>query len=171
MINLATWNICLGLKNKKDYVYETLSVNNIDICTIQEVEISNNYPSELLSHRNYKLEIELSTVKARCAIAIKKEIDYVRRSDLETVDTSVVIVDVNLVVDYRIINVYRSFNPPHGLTQKAAFAQQLNLIKKATTNLKGREIIILSDFNLDEIKHNATDYVRKDLFDDFRWHF
>ena len=166
MISLATWNICLGLKNKKDYVYDTLSENNIDICAIQEVEIETNYPSELLSNKNYKLEIEHSSKKARCAIAIKNEVNYVRRTDLEEIDTSLIIIDVNSVVNYRLINVYRSFNPPNGKTQKQAFAQQLNLIKTAYNNNLAREIIVLGDFNLDEKKHNAADYVRRDLFED-----
>ena len=166
MIELATWNICLGIKNKKDYVYDTLAELNVDICAIQEVEIPKDYPSELLANKNYILEVELSTTKARCAMAIKNGINYVRRNDLEMVDTSVVIIDVNSDLNYRIINVYRSFNPPNGITQKVAFAQQLNLIKTAVSNSKDREIIILGDFNLDEIKHNATDYARKDLFDD-----
>ena len=124
----------MGLKNKKDYVYDTLSENNIDICAIQEVEIETNYPSELLSNKNYKLEIELSSKKARCAIAIKNEVNYVRRTDLEEIDTSLIIIDVNSVTNYRLINVYRSFNPPNGKTQKEAFAQQLNLIKTAINN-------------------------------------
>ena len=103
-------------------------------------------------------------------MAIKNGINYVRRNDLEIVDTSVIIIDVNSDLNYRIINVYRSFNPPNGITQKVAFAQQLNIIKTAVFNSKEREIIILGDFNLDEIKHNATDYVRKDLFDDLDGH-
>ena len=68
MIELATWNICLGIKNKKDYVYNTLAELNIDICAIQEVEIAKDYPTELLANKNYILEVEHSTIKARCAI-------------------------------------------------------------------------------------------------------
>ena len=103
-----------------------------------------------MSNKNYKLEIELSSKKARCAIAIKNEVNYVRRTDLEEIDTSLIIIDVNSVINYRLINVYRSFNPPNGKTQKQAFAQQLNLIKTAYNNNLAREIIVLGDFNLDE---------------------
>ena len=102
----------MGLKNKKQYIYDTLAENRIEICAVQEVEIKKDYPEHLLSSRNYKIEIEKCTEKARCAILIKDNISYTRRNDLEEVDSSVVIIDVNMKTDYRIINVYRSFNPP-----------------------------------------------------------
>ena len=129
MIKVATWNICLGLKNKKDYVYETLKLNQIDICAIQEVEILKDYPENLLTEKNYIIEIELFTVKARTAFIIKCDTNYQRRVDLEQADTSVIIIDVNLGHNYRIINVYRSFNPPNGQSQTEAFKNQLQIIK------------------------------------------
>ena len=73
MIKISTWNICLGLKNKKDYIYDTLRDNNIDICALQEVEIDKNSTQSLMGDRDYKIEIEKSTGKARSAIAIKKQ--------------------------------------------------------------------------------------------------
>ena len=166
MIKVATWNICLGLKNKKDYVYETLKLNQIDICAIQEVEILKDYPENLLTEKNYSIEIELFTVKARTAFIIKCDTNYQRRVDLEQADTSVIIIDVNLGHNYRIINVYCSFNPPNGQSQTEAFKNQLQIIKNAIETAQGREIIILGDFNLDESKHNAVDYPRKDLFEE-----
>ena len=71
-----------------------------------------------------------------------------RRTDLEEIDTSLIIIDVNSVTNYRLINVYRSFNPPNGKTQKEAFAQQLNLITTAINNNLAREIIVLGDFSI-----------------------
>ena len=109
MIKLSSWNLCLGLKKK--YVYETLNGENIDICLLQEVEIQTDYPSELLSSKNYKIEIEKSSHKARCAIAIKKTINYTRREDLEGLDLSIVVIDIDSSRNYRIINFYRLFNP------------------------------------------------------------
>ena len=35
MVKIATWNLCLGLKNKKDYVSDVIRENEIDICLIQ----------------------------------------------------------------------------------------------------------------------------------------
>ena len=112
MVNIATWNICLGLKHKKEYVYETLKSKKIDICAIQEVEVLKDFPENLLTEKDYIVEIELFTIKARTAFIIKCNTNYRRRIDLEQVDTSVIIIDVNLGSNYRIINVYRSFHPP-----------------------------------------------------------
>ena len=58
MIKFASWNLCLGIKNKKDYVYDTIRNEKIDICLLQEVEIKKDYPTELLSSTDYKIEIE-----------------------------------------------------------------------------------------------------------------
>ena len=58
MIKVATWNVCLGLQNKKDIVYEILQHETIDICMIQEVEIKKDYPVSLLSNKDFKIEQE-----------------------------------------------------------------------------------------------------------------
>ena len=70
MIKAATWNICLGLKNKKDYVYETLRRNDIKICALQEVEITKDFNDDLLSSKDYSIEVETSTTKGRIATVI-----------------------------------------------------------------------------------------------------
>ena len=75
MIKVATWNLCLGLKNKKDYVYDTLRREKIDICLLQEVEININYPLNILSAKDYSIEVEKNDTKARCAIVIGKGIE------------------------------------------------------------------------------------------------
>ena len=38
-IKIATWNLCLGLTNKKDYVSQMITVNKIDICCMQEIDV------------------------------------------------------------------------------------------------------------------------------------
>ena len=71
MIKIATWNVCLGMKNKKDYIIDVLRKENIDICMIQEADILKDYPYDLLSSNDYKIECERSTIKARCVALIK----------------------------------------------------------------------------------------------------
>ena len=164
MIRLSTWNLCLGIKNKKDYVYETLINNKIEICAVQETEIKKNYPVELLTHRDYKIEIEQFSEKGRCAIIIKNTINYLRRKDLEKLDSSVVIIDIDATKKYRIINIYRSFTPPNGKTQKQAFIDQLAIIKNATETANNFNIVVLGDFNLDELKRNGANYPFKDYY-------
>ena len=79
MIKVATWNIWLGLKNKKDYVYEKLLQEKIDICALQEVEVDKTYPHSLLTSKDYTIEIEQASAKARNAFVINKRINYTRR--------------------------------------------------------------------------------------------
>ena len=165
MMLIATWNLCLGFTQKKNYIYQTLNQEEIDICAFQEVEIHKDYPIQLLSSRNYQIEIDKHTNKARSAIAIKNNIQYIRRSDLEVNDTSLMIIDINLNKKFRLINVYRQFNPPHNLSQTEHFAQQLAIINNSSRNLNGRKLIILGDFNLDDSKRNSFDYRHKNLFE------
>ena len=165
MIKFASWNLCLGIKNKKDYVYDTIRSEKIDICLLQEVEIKKDYPTELLSSADYKIEIEKHKHLARTAIVIKNNLAYERREDLELDDTSVIIIDINAKTNYRIINLYRQFSPPNNLTQTEHFKIQLSILKLAANNLNGRNLIILGDFNLDDRKRYCTEYRNKHLFE------
>ena len=55
-VKVATWNLCLGLPNKKDTVLHELEVNQIDVCCMQETEIEKNYPTDILASQQYELE-------------------------------------------------------------------------------------------------------------------
>ena len=48
-IKIATWNLCLGLTNKKDYVLQIITVNKIDICCMQEIDVKKDYDCNLLT--------------------------------------------------------------------------------------------------------------------------
>ena len=41
-IRIASLNLCLGLKNKRDEVERIISDNSIDILCMQETEVENN---------------------------------------------------------------------------------------------------------------------------------
>ena len=165
MIKLATWNICLGLKNKKDYIYQVICEEKIDICLLQETEILKDYPIELLSAKNFKIEPEKSVSKARTAIIICDGINYERKREIEKTDSGIVIIDVFTNVNYRIINVYRQFNPPAGITQLQFFKSQLEIISTGIQTAGNKTCIVAGDFNLDESKRFAIDYRFKQLFE------
>ena len=57
---LCTWNLCLGLSNKKDIVTSYLKLNNVDVCCLQETEIPDNFPENVLNTGGYNLELELN---------------------------------------------------------------------------------------------------------------
>ena len=154
----------MGFTNKKDYVYDTLNSKMIDICLLQEVEIDKDYSHLLLSSRNYKIEIENNTGKARCAIAIKNNINYIRRNDLVDPNLGLVVIDVDNVNKYRLVNVYRQFTPPDNLSQTEHFTKQLDCIKNLSTQINDRKLIIAGDFNLDDLKRHSISYQHKHLF-------
>ena len=153
------------MKNKKDYIYNKLSSEKIDICALQEVEIQHGYDCNLLSSKDYRLEVEKVSGKARIATAIKNNIDYTRRNDLEKEDSSVIIIDLNSNPKLRLINIYRSFNPPKNKNALTAFKEQIEIIKSSLLNCNQYQPIILGDFNLDYECKNLITYRFKNYFD------
>ena len=165
MIKIATWNVCLGLKNKKEVIYNEIREKNIDICLLQEVEIANDYNSNLLTSKNYKIEVEDNETKARSAIIIKDNLEYQRRTDLEVTNMGIVVIDLLGCNQYRLVNIYRSFNPSNGMTPMRFFDDQLSIIKRAVLTANNKKIIISGDFNLDDSKRFWLDYRNKLLFE------
>ena len=123
------------MKNKKDFIYNKLSSEKIDICALQEVEIQHGYDCNQLSSKDYRLEVEKVSGKARIATAIKNNINYTRRNDLEKEDSSVIIIDLNSNPKLRLINIYRSFNPPKNKNALTAFKEQIEIIKFLYPNM------------------------------------
>ena len=148
-IKIATLNLCLGIKNKKNAVKKLIEEDKIDILCLQETELQNDFPIKLLTFRGYNYENESNTTKSRCGIYVSNKISYIRRDDLEITNMHVMIVNLNDKNKTRIINVYRPFNPVN-TTQKQFFLNQLQVIANNTTP----NTIILGDFNLDHSKKN-----------------
>ena len=71
MVKIATWNVCLGLKNKKTYVSQTIEKNKIDICYIQECQIQKDFPANILTFKHFNLEVENNSIKSRCCTYIR----------------------------------------------------------------------------------------------------
>ena len=157
MIKLSTWNLCLGMKNKKDIVYGTLKKYNIDICALKEVEIPSNYKNELLSSKDYKIEVEKTKVKARVATVIKNNIEYMRRHDLEKEDTSIIIIDTNTNPKLKLL-IYI------GPSTLQTIEEQLAIVTNSIINSSHHEIILLGDFNLDFDSKNLITYRFKNYF-------
>ena len=102
---IASWNLCLGLANKKDYVEKIMIENRIDVCCLQEIELKPDFNHLLLATRNYSLHVEKNEYKSRTGIYIKNGTNYTRRNDLEGTNSGVMIIDIILKHKYRIINV------------------------------------------------------------------
>ena len=156
---IATLNLCLGLKNKKDMIARLIQEEEIDILCLQETEIQAGFNTNLLTFRGFNYENEQNDLKSRCGIYVSNKISYVRRSDLETNGLHSVIIDLNDTKKTRLINIYRPFNPPNK-TQKEFFEAQLTFIA-ANTNAN---TIVLGDFNLDHSKKYDINYSHKHYF-------
>ena len=90
----------------------------IDICCMQEIELKKDIDHELLSFNGYNLMIENNVEKSRVGIFIRNEIKCKRRSELEGQSNGIIIIDVDLKKKYRIMNLYRVFNPTDGRSQR-----------------------------------------------------
>ena len=161
VIKIATLNLCLGLRSKKDEVKRLVIDNEIDVLCVQETEIPNDYPVELLTFKGYGYESELNCVKSRCGIYVSNKVSYLRRHDLEVINMHVMIIDLNDKNQSRIINMYRPFNPVNNLTQKQFFEAQLVIITRSIT----KNTILLGDFNLDFSKRYNVNYSHKHYFE------
>ena len=162
-IKIATWNLCLGLFHKKDYVRAILHENEIDILTLQETEIPQKTNIENLNIKGYAMEVESNEKKMRIATYIKNNLPYKRRLDLEKQNLHLMILDVQTNPITRLISIYRTFQPQDGSTSRDHFNKQLKIIDKATTP----NTILLGDWNLDENKRYLINYNQRQLFNDF----
>ena len=82
-LKIATWNLCLGLSNKKDLVTSYLKAHSIAVCCSQETEIVSGFPKNILNCNNYNLELEKNSLKKRVGIYIHRDINYTRKTELE----------------------------------------------------------------------------------------
>ena len=107
-LNIATWNLCLGLANKKEIVTDYLTANSIHACCLQETEIPMGFPEKTLNSGNYNIELEMNTEKKRAGIYVNNKLTYTRRFDLEKEDNHIVIIDIKCTITLRIICLYSS---------------------------------------------------------------
>ena len=54
-MRFGTWNLSLGLSNKKDSGIDNLVHNSIEICASQETEIQNGFSEQILNCRGVKV--------------------------------------------------------------------------------------------------------------------
>ena len=141
-IKIGTWNLCLGLKNKKDYVSKIINQHNVDIMSLQETDIEQNYPINILSFKGYDYLNENNTSKARTGMYIKASLPYLRRDDLEKKDCGIIIVDLQLTKKYRVIGLYRTFNPNDQTTEFNYFKNQMEIISESCSDTSIKNYII-----------------------------
>ena len=157
---IASLNLCLGLRNKKEEVKRLIIDNDINVLCLQETEVPFDFPINLLTFKGFNYESESNLIKSRCGMYVSDKISYVRRNDLEKNNMHLMIIDINDSNKTRLINVYRPFNPPTNQNQLQFFQAQLELMKSNTTP----STFILGDFNLDQKKIYDHSYSHKNYF-------
>ena len=115
------------------------------------------FPGNVLNCGGYNIELELNNEKKRVGFYIRKDLNYIRRKDLEKENSHVVIIDVKSSLSLRIITLYRSFRPQGGISPEAFFTAQLEVLKNAIT----KNCFIMGDFNLDAEMEICQDYLYK----------
>ena len=162
-IKIGTLNLCLGLKNKKTLVKQYVNSESLDLLCMQEIDIEKDYNTNLLTIPGFCLEVEKNYLKARTGIYTSNNIIYTRRSELEGTNSHLIIIDIEGTKNFRLINIYRCFNPQEGISSREKFNIQLELINHAIT----KNTILMGDLNLDYKKIGYPDYALSSLFDDF----
>ena len=162
-LKIATWNLCLGLFHKKDYVRTILHEHELDVLTLQETEILQETDIANLNIKGYTIEIESNEKKMRIATYIRNNIPYKRRQDLEEKNIHLMIIDVESKPVTRLVSIYRTFQPQDGTTSRDHFNKQLKIIDKNITPTT----VLLGDLNLDENKRYRINYNQRQLFNDF----
>ena len=82
-LKIATLNLCLGLKNKKDLFKAILCENDIDVLLMQETEVERDLNCNLLRIPGFVLQLEDNCDKKRVDIYLKNNLKFIRRTDLE----------------------------------------------------------------------------------------
>ena len=117
-----------------------------------------------MSSREYIFESETNDVKSRTGVYIRSNINYERRRDLEGSNNGIIIIDFQTHKQYRLVNLYRVFNPQNGRTQIENFQAQLDIIQNAMSNDSNKNVLITGDFNLDDSKRYSLNYHNHNLF-------
>ena len=128
---------------------------------MQETEVNEKFDTNLLGIPGYALELVSNDTKSRVGYYIRDNIKYIRRHDLEGLNSHLIIVDIKNVktIEKRMIKIYRSFNPVNE-SARELFVRQLGLIKQCFTS----DSVLLGDLNLDYNKKIDLHYQRESFF-------
>ena len=146
-INVCTWNLCLGLQYKLNYVRDILIKDDVDILCLQETEIDEGLDMDILKINGYELETDLADNIIRTAVYIKTTLNYERMINSGLNQNIIVLKIIQKNLPHLFISaIYRPWKNIENLSQENAFENQINEIKRLIP--KNNECIILGDFNI-----------------------
>ncbi len=158
---IGSLNLCLGLSNKKDLIKNIIKDEKIDILCLQETELEINFDHNLMSFSGYFYESETNDFRSRVGCYVKSDISYIRRQDLEGLNSHLIILDIMGPASIRIINIYRCFKPQNNISAMDLFKYQMDLIHSAYNE----NTVVLGDINLDWAKKGQKSYQFQKYFD------
>jgi len=161
MIRLATWNLCLGIAQKKDLLTDILKIKNIDILCLQETEILREN-SDYYSINKFNLELSNCLPKSRSCIYINEKLKYER---LTRFDDSCFEIIVILFSEFVLVSYYRTFKLPENFTHFSHFVRAMEIFDEILATYSTSNILITGDFNLDYSKINDPAYSKNGYFD------
>ena len=164
-LRLCTWNVCLGLKYKLNYVKGLLVENSIDILCIQEAEIAADDNKSMLEIPEYNIKLEEVSASntIRTIMYIRSSINYVRHQDLERADAHIILITCQ---GLGIASLYRTYKLTGHANHQDAFEEQLVLLSAFFMHQKN--YITLGDFNLDDGMDLKQDYCNRSLLKTLR---
>ena len=162
-LKIASWNLCNGLANKIQYVTDLLHTESVDVLFLQETEIASDYDENLLSIKDYRIEIANTLGTKRVAAYIHNNISYKRNRETEGTNVLLLNLDVKYTIT-QLVGVYRQFKQTANQSQLFSFKKQLSEI---TDFLKDEDaVMITGDFNLDFNKINTQNYTCRRIYDE-----
>ena len=159
-IKITSWNICLGISNKLNFIKNLLYTENIDVLFIQEAELQNQTRGCFYKIDGYSLIISETIIsgKARLCCYIKNSIKFsqnkLKNNTIELISIAV----GNLTIN----GIYRPFKIPHHNNHHEYMTEltnELNTIKKT------KYTILLGDFNLDSAKKSTQNYNQHHIYE------
>jgi len=161
-INVCTWNLCLGLQYKLNYVKEILIKEDVDILCLQETELEEGLDMSILNINGYELETDLANKTIRSVVYIKTTLNYERIPNRGLSQNLIILKITQQNLPHLFIAaIYRPWKDVGGLTQENAFADQVNDMKRLIP--RNVECIVLGDFNLNYAKRNNRNVVNRTL--------
>jgi len=166
-IRIVTWNVCLGSKCKISIIKDFLNENEIDVLCLQEVEIKPGEGIDEYEIQNYCIELENTSAqfKIRTMMYINRNIGYRRLHSIERPDTHLIFVHL-LGPNVYVASLYRTYQLTVHLDHLSAFNEQIETL---TSLFEGdKKIILLGDFNLDQLKRNDPTYHHSRLYETWK---
>ena len=145
-INVCTWNLCLGLQYKLNYVKEILIKEDVDILCLQETELEEGLDMSILNINGYELETDLANKTIRSVVYIKTTLNYERIPN-RGLNQNLIIIKITQhnLPNLFLAAIYRPWKDVGGLSQEDAFADQVNEMKRLIP--RNVESIVLEIFH------------------------